>query len=330
MRTAAIKALDADARVARDGRTVWYVPTDLLVQDIDSRGRVLLTASEAGGALAGAAAGDTRDRDLNWGRWTLPGDLSRDGRTMLLSSLDEYEPDYKVMTRSMDGAGPVQIGRGRAQELSPDGKWALSITPSEPHRVLLFPTGPGESREVDVSDLDPNVATFVPHGFTVAVVGRRNGLPAAVVVDVSSGERTTLDLSSLQGRAFSLRRYLPTNASPDGSLLAVQADDGKVLAWSVDGASPARELAALGENEAFVGWSADRARIYVAAWNGPKARIDALDVTNGRRSAIREIAVADPAGMMMVPDLYLSADADSYIYGFSRMLSTLYVVTGLK
>jgi eukaryotic-like serine/threonine-protein kinase len=325
-----IKALDPDAQVARDGRTVWYVPRDLLVLDIDARGRVLLTASEAGGALAGASAGETRDRDLTWGRWTLPGYVSRDGRTMLLSSLDEFEPDYKVLTRSMDGGAPVQVGRGRAQELSPDGKWALAITPSEPHRVLLFPTGPGESREVDVSDLDPNVATFVPRGLTVAVVGRRKGSPAGVVVDVTSGKRTPLDLGALQGRAFGVRRYLPTQASPDGSLLAVQADDGKVLAWNLESTSPSRELAALGDNEVFVGWSGERARIYIARWNGPKARIDALDITNGRRTAIREIAVADPAGMMMVPDLYLSADAGSYIYGFSRMLSTLYVVAGLK
>ena len=178
--------------------------------------------------------------------------------------------------------------------------------------------------------VDPNVATFMPRGLTVAVVGRRNGSPAALVIDVSSGKRTPLDLAALQGRAFSLRRYMPTHASPDGSLLAVQADDGKVLAWSLADARAPRELAALGENETFVGWSADRARIYVAAWNGPKARIDALDVTNGRRIPIREITVADPAGMMMVPDLFLSADAGSYIYGFSRMLSTLYVVTGLK
>jgi hypothetical protein len=309
---------------------VWYVPRDLLVLDIDSRGRVLLTGSDAGGALAGAAAGETRDRDLNWGRWTLPGYVSRDGRTMLLSSLDEFDPDYKVLMRSMDGAAPIQIGRGRAQALSPDGKWALAITPSEPHRVLLFPTGPGESREVDVGDLDPNVATFVPRGLTIAAVGRRSGSPAALVIDIMSGKRTTLDLAVLQGRAFGLRRYLPTHASTDGSLLAVQADDGKVIAWSLEDSRPGRELASLGENEAFVGWSADRARIYVAAWNGPKARIDALDVTNGRRTTIREITVADPAGMMMVPDLYLSADAGSYIYGFSRMLSTLYVVSGLR
>jgi len=196
--------------------------------------------------------------------------------------------------------------------------------------VLLFPTGPGESREVDVGDLDPNVATFVPRGLTIAAVGRRSGSPAALVIDIMSGKRTTLDLAVLQGRAFGLRRYLPTHASTDGSLLAAQADDGKVIAWSLEDSRPGRELASPGENEAFVGWSADRARIYVAAWNGPKARIDALDVTNGRRTTIREITVADPAGMMMVPDLYLSADAGSYIYGFSRMLSTLYVVSGLR
>jgi Tol biopolymer transport system component len=325
-----IKAIDPEGTVPRDGRIVWYVPRDLLVQDIDTRGRVLLTGNEAGGVTAGGASGDTRDRNFTWGRWTLPGHVSRDGRTLLVSSLDGTDPNYNVMIGSMDGSAPVKIGSGRAQELSPDGKWALSITPSEPHHVLLFPTGPGESREIDVGDLDPNVATFVPRGLTVAVIGERNGSPAAVIVDVSSGTRSTLDLPELRGRAFSLRRYVPTHASPDGSLLAVQADDGKVLGWTLPNGDAARELATLGDNEVFVGWSADPARIFVATWNGPKARIDAQDIINGRRTMIREIAVEDPAGMLMVPDLYLSADARSYIYGFSRMLSTLYLVTGLR
>ncbi len=267
---------------------------------------------------------------FSWGGFSVPGHVSRDGRTVLLSAQDGTDPDYSVLIRRMDGSAPVKIGRGRAQDLSPDGKWALSITPSEPNRLLLLPTGAGEPRQIDVGDLSPNAAVFVPPGLTVAVLGTRNGSPAAVVVDVSSGRRTALDLAELRGRAFSARRFRGTRTSPDGSLLAVQADDGKVLAWPLPNGGPVRELATLGDNEVFVGWSAESARIYVATWNGPKARIDSLDVSTGRRTILREITVDDPAGVLTVPDLYLSADAQTYVYGSARMLSTLYLVTGLR
>jgi hypothetical protein len=324
-----IKAIDADATEPRDGRTVWYVPRDLLIHDIDSHGRVLLSGNEAGGLTAGAT-GDAPVRRFALGRWTVPAHVSADGRTVLASSLDAGDPNYNVVLASMDGSPPVKIGIGRAQEISPDGKWALAITPSQPQQVMLFPTGPGEPRELDVGDLTPNVAAFVPSALTVAVIGAREGSAAAVIVDVTSGERHTIDLPELRGRAFSLRRYLPARASPDGKLLAIQADDGKVLAWTLPNGGPARELGTLRENEAFAGWSADSNQIFVAAWNGPKARIEALDIGNGRRTMIREIAVEDPAGMLAVPELYLSADARAYVYGFSRVLSTLYVVTGLR
>ena len=60
-------------------------------------------------------------------------------------------------------------------------------------------------------------------------------------------------------------------------------------------------------------------------------RVEAIDVTDGRRTFVRRITIEDPAGMLMaMPELFLSADASSYAYGYTRMLSTLYVVTGLK
>jgi hypothetical protein len=232
--------------------------------------------------------------------------------------------------RRLDGSAPVKIGRGRAQELSADGRWALSITPSAPHKVLLLPTGAGESRELEIGDLTPNVATFVPPALAVAVVGTRNAAPAAVVIDVAAGKRSAIDLPELQGRAFGRGQFLPTHVAPDGSLIAIRADDGTVLGWKLPGGGPARELASLSENEAFAGWSADPARIFVASWDGPRARIDALEISSGRRTPIRQIAVHDPAGMMTTPELYLSADAETHIYSFSRMLSTLYLVTGLR
>ena len=325
-----IKAIDADVREPRDGRTVWYVPTDLLLLDIDASGRVLLSGNEATSLTVGSTTTDSRDRRIEIEGWTVPGHVSRDGRTLLVSYQDGTDPDYGVLIRRTDGSAPVKIGRGRGQDLSPDGKWALSITPSAPNRVLLLPTGPGEPRQIEVGDLIPDAAVFVPPGLTVTVVGSRNGSPAAVVVDIASGKRGTLDLAELRGREFGGRRYRHTHVSPDGSLLGIMTGDGKVMGWPLPGGGPARELAALGQNEVFVGWSADPARIQVATWNGPTARIDALDVTTGRRTAIRDITVDDPAGLLTVPALYLSGDARTYIYGSTRMLSTLYLVTGLQ
>jgi eukaryotic-like serine/threonine-protein kinase len=325
-----IWAIDPDTTVPRHGRMVWYVPTNLLLLDIDARGRVLLTGNEAGGVTAGATTGDARDRDLSWGGWSMPGHVSRDGRLLLLSGQDSAGPDYSVLLRRLDGSAPVRIGRGRAQDLSVDGKWALSITPSEPNRVLLLPTGAGEARQVDIGDLAPNAAMFVGPALKVAVVGTRKGSPAAVVVDVSSGTRSTVDLPELRGSAFNLRRFPPTHTSPDGSILAIHADNGKVLGWALPHGGPARELATIGENDVFVGWSDKPARIFVATWIGPKARVDSLDVVTRRRETLYEITMADPAGLLMVPDLYLSADAQTYVYGSRRMLSTLYLVTGLR
>jgi eukaryotic-like serine/threonine-protein kinase len=325
-----IRAIDPDTSEPREGRIVWYVPHDLLVLDIDARGRVLLTGSEATAITAGAVAGGARTRDFGGTGWTVPGHVSRDGRTLLLTSQDLADPDYNVLVQRFDESAPVKIGRGSAQALSPDGRWALSITPSEPHRVLLAPTGPGESRQLDVGELIPRVGVFVPPALTVAIVGSRDGAPAAAIVDVPSGRRTTLDLPELRGRVFGTRRHLGTHSSPDGSRLAIMTDDGKVLAWPLPGGGPARELAALGRNEMFAGWSTDSSRIFVATWNGPAARIDTLDVTTGQRKTIREVTVADPAGMLTAPNLYVSADAQTYVYGYTRMLSTLYLVTGLQ
>ena len=324
-------AVDARATIPREGRMVWHVPDNLYIHDIDARGRVLISANALNGPLRGAMAGDARDRDLSSGGWMLPGSLARDGRLALTTRVDSVDPDYAVTLRPMNGGVPVAIVRGRAQGLSPDGKWALSITPSAPQRVLLLPTGAGESRQIDVGDLSPNIAVFVPGGLTAAVVGMKAGSPAVAIVDLKSGTRADLALPALRGRFLSTRRFAPTYASPDGSLLAIAAEDGKVLAWKLPSGAGPRELAALAPNEIFGGWSGDPNRIYVIAWTGPKARVDALDLASGRRTVVREIVIEDPAGMLMdTPDLFMSADARSYLYGYTRMLGTLYVVTGLR
>ena len=262
-------AVDTHAAVPK-ARDVYTVPTDVVIYDIDDKGRVLLSGNEVSGSLRGAPA-DSRERDLSWHGWTLPGaNLPRrphapfdDGRFQ--------KSRLRSASASMDGASAVTIGTGRAQGLSPDGKWALSILPSEPRRVMLLPTGAGESRQLDIGSLDPTGAVFVPPAsLTVAVVGVRNAVPGIAIVDLRSGKRIDLALPMLMGRVLGGRRFMPTYASPDGLLLAIATDDGKVLAWKLtpNPATEPRNIASLADNEVFAGWTTDRSNIYVAAWDG--------------------------------------------------------------
>jgi hypothetical protein len=326
----AIIACTASNQTPKPARTVWLVPRDIVVLDIDKRGRVLFTANEITSDLRGATRGETRDRNLSAGVWSLPAMLSRDGRMFALTGLNTVDPDYDLMFRKMDGSPWVKVGSGRAQDISPDGRWVLAVTPSAPRRVVLVPAGAGESRRVEVGDLDPILATFAPRGLTIAVAGQRAGAPALAIVDVNTGKRTDIDASMLTGRAFSLRRVSPTYVAPDASLVAIGADDGKVVAWTLAGQGP-REIASIAADEVFSGWAADPSHIYVMSWSSPVAKVFSLDLATGERKLVREIPIEDPAGMIStMPELYLSADAGSYVYGFGRMLSTLYLVQGLK
>ena len=50
-------------------------------------------------------------------------------------------PGYTVALRKVDGALPIRLGDGSAGGLSPDGKWAISISVGNPKQVTLLPTG---------------------------------------------------------------------------------------------------------------------------------------------------------------------------------------------
>ena len=324
----AIMAVPADTREPIGGRRVWYATNDLVPLDIDGRGRLLATGNSMVGPAAGMLKGDTTERDLRWRSWSMISALSIDCRMILFTNVDTPDPDYHVYVRSAESA-PVRIGAGRAQGLSPDARWALSITPSSPRKLLLLPTGAGESRQLDVGDLMPGTAVFVAGGTQVLATGTRQGVPSGRIVDLKSGTRRDIDLSILRGRVYATSREMPVYVSPDGASFSVTTDDGVVLAWKLSGGAP-EELTRLKENERFVGWTAQSNRVHVATWEGPRARVESLELTTRRRTLEREIITRDPSGMLHIPNLFLTPDASSYLYGFTRMESTLYLVSGLR
>lgn len=67
----------------------------------------------------------------------------------------------RFFLRKTDGSVAVRLGEGYGQSLSPDQKWALATTPTNPPRFLLIPTGAGE-----VPELKPTgIENVLPVGF---------------------------------------------------------------------------------------------------------------------------------------------------------------------
>jgi hypothetical protein len=55
-----------------------------------------------------------------------------------------------------------------------------------------------------------------------------------------------------------------------------------------------------------------------------------LDLTKGQRQLVRELSVPDRTGLTGIRYIQMTADAKSYAYTYSRFLSELYLIEGLK
>ena len=77
-------------------------------------------------------------------------------------------------------------------------------------------------------------------------------------------------------------------------------------------------------------WSADGKSLYIYRPGEFPAKVNRLDLATGKRTPWRSLAPADPAGVSQIGPIIMTPDASSYIYGYHRTLSDLYLVVGLK
>jgi hypothetical protein len=55
-----------------------------------------------------------------------------------------------------------------------------------------------------------------------------------------------------------------------------------------------------------------------------------LEPSTGQRTLWKELRPADPAGVEYIGPIFLTPDAKTYVYGYRRFLTDLYVVEGLR
>jgi hypothetical protein len=220
----------------------------------------------------------------------------------------------------MDGSPVVRLGEGNAEDLSPDGKWALAVIRSQPPRLVAYPTGPGQPIHLKAGTVvEYEAPRWFPDAKRVLVCGHESGRTSRCWVQSLDGGAMT---------PVTPEGFYSGCVSPDGRLVAAWGAGRAPMLYPVQGGEP-RPLPTLTPDDELLRWSPGGESIFV--WRGTlPAIIDRVDLASGRRERVREIGGANQAGLLEIGGLTLAEDPRYYAYDYKLKLSTLFLIEGAR
>jgi len=310
-------------------RPLAETPGSSLIMDVSSAGKVIVNHQSWRAYISGSLPGETELRDFTWLDFSFPTDLSDDGKTLLFQEWGEGGGTKgAVYLRRLDGSPPVRLGEGFGLSLSPDGEWVLARLYTKPARLILLPTGAGESRPLPVEGMSVDAAAWFPDGKRILLLGTAGGKPLYSLLDVATGRTRPLAISKVSNANRGIRRG---NISPDGRLLARLGEGGRADLLSLDNGE-SRPAVGITQGEEPIRWSADGRLLYVVRRKGMSNVITRVDPVSGQREAWKQFVISsDPVGLRGgAGSVHLSADGNTCFWGYQRYVDELYLVEGLK
>jgi Tol biopolymer transport system component len=277
--------------------------------------------------MAALPPGESKERDLTWLDWSAATAISPDGRMILFSESGEGGgAGYAVYLRKTDGSPAVRLGEGFAQDLSPDGKWALAIVhQTTAPQLAAYPTGAGELKLFPRDGLSVSEARWLPDGkriaFTANEPGRR---PRLYLRDFAGGRPRVL---SPEGYEFS-QSSPGRGISPDSQWAFVRGPDRKFYLYPISGGEPTA-VPGIDEKDSVAGFGADGRSLYVYRFGEIPLKVYRTDLSAGRRQLWRTFMPADAAGVVLIYPV-LTPSGESYAYSYLRTLSDLYLLERVK
>jgi dipeptidyl aminopeptidase/acylaminoacyl peptidase len=307
-------------------RVVTRVPGGLKLHDVAPSRRVLLTRESPRVGIRGVLQGDSRERDMSFLDYSFAADLSADARTLLFDEEGEAGgANYTVFLRKSDRSPVVRLGEGNAMAISPDGRWALSMIPAPNSPFRLLPTGTGEHRDLAPQGVSPEQsAAWLPDSLGIVFSGSEPGHGSRLYVQKL--DETKPRPISPEGVVAALPGFA---VSPDGKLVAAIGPDRKATLFPIEGGQ-ARVIPGVADGEFPLRFSPDGRSLYVWKRGEVPARVTRVDIETGRREAWKDLLPADPAGVERISNVLVTPDGKGYAYCYTRLLSDLFVVDGLK
>ena len=225
-----------------------------------------------------------------------------------------------VYVRNVDGAPAVRLGDGTAEGISPDGRWAISVSVDR-SRMILLPTGAGESRTVSIGALERlHRAYWFPDGQRLLMVANERGRAARLwVLEMAGGTPRAI---SPEGTS------VDAAISPDGRWVAARL--GSVLTLFPVAGGATRPVTGVNPNELIARWTPDGAGLYVYDPTRMPVPLMRADIATGQREQVRETAASNASSVFGIQYLFLTPDLKEYAYASLHQDSELYLVDGLN
>jgi Tol biopolymer transport system component len=314
-----LMAVDLSGKIRR----LLDLPVAMKVEDIYTDGRVLVSLNSKRLALSYTTLGSQEDVDLSWHDWNSARDISLDGKFVLFEDASEAAgPDYAVVIRKVDGTLPVRLGDGSAGGMSPDSKWAISVSTTHGPKIRLLPIGAGQPRSIPVTGLDHvhnGWARFLPDGQQITVNGDEIGHAArCYVIDVATGK----------SKAATPEGVLCGPSSPDSHRLIGTASDRSIAIYSLGHGTP-QAIPNLSNNFLAVQWSEDGSALYGYHLGEFPSRVYRAEIATGKETVVQQLKPSAPAGVAMVAPIMMSRDGKRFVYSYNQTLSSLSLISGL-
>ncbi|HEV2399746.1 MAG TPA: protein kinase [Candidatus Sulfotelmatobacter sp.] len=298
-------------------RLAYQAPGGFTIQDVDRDGRWLATRLDFRYAAMVHTPDVAGDRDLSWLNTSHARALSQDGQTLLFSET-ALGTNYAVCLRKTDGSPVLRLGEGWAADLSADGKWVLAVVQSIPPKLLIYPTGAGETRQLERGQIEHySTAKWFRDGKSVLICGNEPGKGTRFYVQELGG---TPKAVTPEGTRDGL-------LSADGKFVLARGPDGKYSVYPIAGGAP-QPVPGLTEPDIVALWSADRKSALVYHLAEIPDRLMHVDLATGRRTLFREFAPTDRTGLLSLREVFVTDDLRSYAYTAYYQVSSLFVSDG--
>jgi eukaryotic-like serine/threonine-protein kinase len=303
-------------------RALLRVDGVLRLDDVAHDGGALISRMDGRAATVGLFPGESKERDLSWFDWSWPSDLSEDGTNLLFTALSYGVGGVPgIYLRKTEGSPAVRLGEGSALALSADGKSVLASS-WEGDRLFILPTGAGRLQNLQSGPIERyGLGCWSPTGGRIVFTAKERGHDWRCYVQEPGGMPRPVTPDGV-GPGSSLL------LTPDGRFIVTSAPSGPSL-YPIDGGAP-QPIRGVKAGDDAIQWGSDGRFLFVRGSPDPPITIYRVEVASGRRELWKEITPADPTGLSGLGGILMTGDGRTCIYNYSRFLSRLYLVDGLK